>query len=183
LTSNAPIQTLLRFDYQISKGALAFMVVVAVAITAFFAYLAHSNEKGLRISSLLLSPALATCFYWALAAMGLLGTSAAAASTIGNWRSAGFVQLGPTEALLPRASLRAGLIKMPYASILRLEVQEIPGRQQMVIVRTADAEARLSSSGFKLPKDFARFLRVLKERTAPRDSTPSPAPPAAGPSR
>jgi hypothetical protein len=154
-----------RFDYRFSNARLLAMSVLLIILPLIFVDFARTNRRGLRISGLVLSPDQAVTFFWIAAALLLVAAAIGFIFIIRSLRSAGFVQLGADEVLLPRASLRGELMQVPYVAIQSVQVVMVANRQLVNIV-TLEGDARLSAAAFKGERDFTRFVRILKERVA-----------------
>ena len=142
------------------------MVLVAFAILAGVAYIAYTNQKGLRIGGLItLSPAGATTFFWVLALLSLFPACLAVWFAVRNHSGPGFVELGPASALVRKASLSASLLDVPYSAIEQVRTVKVSG-QQMIVITSAVGEARLMSTAFATPVEFAAFKLELLARTA-----------------
>lgn len=75
----------------------------------------------------------------------------------------GYVELGKAAAFVPKASLAAPWISIPYREITRVQLASIRG-QQLIIISSAAGEARIIPMAFASPSAFASFAATLQER-------------------
>ena len=154
-----------RFEYRLPASRMALMGLMSLLLPAIFVYLASANRRGLRIVGLTLSPDQAMTLFWTAAALSLIGAAVVLTFITRGLRGPHFVLLGASEAVLPRASLRAELVKVPYGKIQRTSVVAVPGGQ-MVVIQTSQGEFRIGSIGFRNEREFEKFARLLSERTS-----------------
>jgi hypothetical protein len=153
-----------RYEYRLPTMRAVLMVLVAFAVPASVAYIAYTNIKAVRIAGLIsLSPDQASLFFWGLAALCLVAAFVALWVAVRSQAGPGYVELGVTGALLPRASLSAPLISIPYSTITQVRVVNVSG-QQMVAVNSAAGQARVMSKAFAKQSAFASFVTTLQER-------------------
>lgn len=156
-----------RFSYRFPKTQLMLMLLVVAALPLALSFMASTNRKGLRLFGLArFSAGGATTIYWVLAVLAALAASAVAVMAIRAFRAPGYVELGATAALLPRASLAQDLITIPYGTIRNVQCVQVPG-QQMIVVCSGLGEARLMAKAFASADDFTTFLRQIEARLQP----------------
>jgi len=157
--------TTLRFAYRLPAARAVLMVLVSFAVAVGSAYIASTNQKALRIFGLVtLPPDAASTLFWLFAILSLAVALLAVWLGIRSHVGAGYVELGPTSAVVPMASLSGGPLTVPYSAIKRVSTLNVPG-QQLVIIASSVGEARLMSNSFATQREFAEFLNALQART------------------
>lgn len=156
-----------RFPYRFPKTQLVLMLLMVAALPLALTIMASTNRKGLRLLGLArFSAGGANTIYWLLALLAALAAVAVLVMAIRAFRSPGYVELGATAALLPRASLAQDLITIPYGTIRSVQCVQVPG-QQMIVVHSGLGEARLMAKAFASADDFSAFLRQIEARLQP----------------
>jgi hypothetical protein len=160
----APGNTL-RFSYRLSFARTAAMLVVTLAIPWGVGYIAHAVRGPVRMFGVItLSQPQAQAFFWSFCAASVLAALVALWIAFQNHKGPHHVELGATAAVLPKASVTRVMLSVPYAAIRHIQTLRIPG-QQMVLVDSSVGQTRLLSNAFATSEEFARFLRILHERT------------------
>ena len=158
------IQKTLYFQYKFPASSNFLMLVVGFGLPLVFVYLALSNQRGLRLQRILtLSTSQATTFYWCAAAVSSAVAVMIVWGVVSRSSAPGTIQLGPTSAVIPAATVRGEFINVPYSAIHRIDVQEI-ARSKMAVIHSTAGESRLMSSAFATDSQFLTFLQTLKSR-------------------
>jgi hypothetical protein len=155
----------LRFEYRFTAFSAVLMVIAAFAVTAGLGYIAYTNPEY-RLTTLLsrlLSPSAPPLVFWALTILCFLASLFALRVAIRAPGSISHVELGPTGALVPQASVSMKPITIPYSSIRNIQVKDIQG-QQMAVISSSVGESRLLAKFFATPSDFTAFLLALEQR-------------------
>jgi len=151
------------FPYRVSTPrVIAIVIAVAVLIVAFL-YLALTSHRPLRLVGFLLSPHQARVFYGLMAGAMSLCLIPVGALIKRSAQPPQMIELGPTAATVPRASLSGELLTIPYAKISKVELREIRG-QQFLVIRSSLGESRLVPAGFSGQRAFADFVAALRQR-------------------
>ena len=155
----------LRFRYRLSAGNLILMAVAAIAVTASMGYLAQINPdvRLTRTLARMLSPSAPPMIYWGLTTLGCLATLYVFFAAIKMSNAVNYVELGPTGAFVPSASISMSPITIPYRSIRNIQVIDVQ-KHQMAVISSSVGEARLGSQCFSTPRDFTAFLLALEQR-------------------
>lgn len=141
------------------------MVLVSFAATAGIGYIAYM-KPGSRMTRLLiriLSPEATQFIFWGATIFGLIATVIVLRFAIRTQNGLGYLELGPTGALVPKASISMSPITIPYGAITQVQITNIQG-QEVAIVSSEVGESRLLSKAFATPNEFMSFLHALQER-------------------
>lgn len=154
-----------RFNYKLPALSAALMVLVALAVTASLGYIAYANpdSRHTRLIARVLTPEIAPYFWWGFTFLALIATAIAIWFAIRSQSALRYVELGPINALVPKASLSMASLAIPYSAITQIQVLKIPG-QQMAIISSSVGTSRLLSKSFKSPSEFSAFLQALQAR-------------------
>jgi hypothetical protein len=154
----------MRYRYRLPLSRTVPMVLVAFAIPAALGYIASTNRGSVRLFGLwTLSPSEAGIFFWSFAGLCLAAAAVAAWIAIRNHRGPGVVELLADAALVPEASLRARMLRIPYASIRSIDVVTL-SRQPMLVLKSSVGESRLLAQGFVGAREFEDFCQSLRAK-------------------
>lgn len=158
------LQTL-RFSYKLSAMRATLMVVVALGVTAGLGYIAYANpdSRYTRLFARVLSPEIAPYFWWGLTFLALIASAIVIWFAIRSQSAPPYVELGPTNALVPQGSLTMVTLAIPYSAITQIQILNIPG-QQMAVISSPFGTSRLISKSFKSPGEFTSFIQALQGR-------------------
>lgn len=159
----------IKFSYQIPAHRNALGLVACVAMAIGMAALAQSNQKELRLLRFFyFSVTETSALYWVFAGVSLFCAALFCMLLARNFKGPLSIILDETSVTVPRASIRFALLKIPYASITGVLVQNI-NRQQMVTIKSTDGNGAVMSIGFKPLAEFERFKSVLGEALRSKD--------------
>jgi hypothetical protein len=155
----------LRFKYKFTTSSAVLMVLAAFAVTVSLGYFAsHPPDARLtRLLSRLLSPEAPFIVFWGLTALSLFASIFATRAAFSSSNSINHIELGPSSALLPSASITMSPITIPYRFIRQIRVMNIQNHQ-MAVISSSVGESRLLSKFFASPGDFTAFLLALEQR-------------------
>jgi len=118
----------LEYSYRYSAAKMIFGVVAFTGLAASMAYIAHTNDAGLRFYRLVtVPPGVATAIYWGLAVACLVLAVLVAGSVASGISKATFhIRLTPTEFSAPeRGFFRKDNITVPMSQIRRIFLQTV----------------------------------------------------------
>lgn len=155
-----------RFHYQLPVRSAIQMVLVTIALTAGMTHIASArpDSRLMRRLSRLLSPEAISALFWGFAVFGIIASILVIWLAIRSQTGVRYVELGPSEILVPKASMSMKHIRIPYLAITHLQIVNYHG-QRMVVIHSKVGESRLSEKSFATPKAFESFLQVLQERS------------------
>jgi hypothetical protein len=151
------------FPYRASTPRVIAIVIVVALLMVAFCYLALTSQHSLRLEGFLLSPHQARIFYWLMTAATSLCLIPAAALVKRSSQPPQMIELGPTAAVVPKASLSGELLTIPYAKISKVELREIRG-QKFLVIKSSVGESRVVPAGFTGQRAFADFVAALRQR-------------------
>lgn len=144
------------------------MIVASIAVPAMFAYLALTNDRGLRLFSIVvLSVSQGTVFYWAVGGITLLAALVGVLSVFHQSKAHGYIELRTNGAFVPGYSLKQEMFELAYPSIRSVQVIEIH-RNRFLDIRSTAGRSRLMMGAFQSEQKFAEFHVVLLQRCAIR---------------
>lgn len=154
-----------KFDYEVERVQFSLALVVVVAIPILLANHALTNDKGLRLFHIVtLSKADATNFWWGLAILCSLAALILIFSMLSSLRHPEQVELHPTYANLPKASIMGGQLDIPYETITKVSRRKIPGDQEMTKIKSSVGESCVISSHFNSMLAYEEFLSALSTK-------------------
>jgi hypothetical protein len=101
--------------------------------------------------------------YWGAAAFCCLATIYILFFAIKMLYGIRYVELCPTGAFVPSATLSMSPITIPYRSIRNIQIISIK-KQKTAIISSDISESRFSAQYFSTPSDFATFMSALEQR-------------------
>ena len=155
----------MKFKYQIPTSSTVAAVAAGLGVAALFAFLAYTNEKGLRIAGFVLSPKEAALLLGAFSLLAMIAAAVALPLVLGSLAGPIDVILEEAHLVVPKASssFKNDLIRISYAQITRVEERHIKS-QQLLVIDSAAGQSRLMSSGFGSEFAFSEFKAQLRAR-------------------
>lgn len=156
---------ILRFKYKFTASSAVLMVLAAFAVTVSLGYIAYipPDARLTRLLSRLLSPEAPSMVFWGLTALSFFASIFVTHAAFSSFNSINHVELGPSGALVPSASISMSPIMIPYRSIRGIQVMNVHNHQ-MAVISSSVGESRLLSKFFASPSDFTAFLLALEQR-------------------
>ncbi len=156
-----------RYAYKPNLGAMLGAIALFGVAAVFFTYRALQNDRGLVINGIIhLGPHAADVFFAVLAAlsvgfvaMGVLG----AVRFLGTPR---WVVLHDDAIELPPTVIRRAVRRVPYASVVAIELWNVSGQPSVRIVHAGGAEGVARSMVGQTA--FDEIVAELRRRCAPR---------------
>jgi hypothetical protein len=141
------------------------MVFATLALTAGMAFVAYTRPDSplMRRLTRLLFPEAISALLWGFTLFGFVASILVIWLAIRSQTGIRHVELGPSSALIPKASMSMKLIRMPYTAIINVQIVNLQG-QRMAVIRSKIGESRLFEKSFATPKAFEVFLQELRER-------------------
>lgn len=157
----------LEFVYQPKRIALFFITLILGMATLWMAHVAYTNDRGLVLNHIIpFSVNGATVFYWVIAALCLgftLWLFAAFLSAVIFGKRV-FLQLGETELHATNSMIRTELRTTPYSEITGLGIQELKGKQSLII-RHLSGKITLNCSQFKDKEEFIKVCQFIAAKS------------------
>lgn len=152
----------LRFKYKLPLSSAMPTVFLTLATTAGLGYITYMNpDVGMtRLLAGMFSPEAPRFFYWVLTALSSFASLIVLWLAIRSQSVACYLEVGPTSALVPNASLPIASITIPYRLISKIRVTDVQG-QQIAILSSSVGESRLLSTSFAAPGEFTAFLNAF----------------------
>ena len=154
-----------KFDYEVKRERFTLAMFVAVAIPIVLASHALTNNKGLKLFHVVtLSKGEATNFWWGFAILCGLAALILIISMLSSLRHTELVELHPTYANLPKASIMGGQLNIPYETITKLSRWKILGGQEMMMIKSSVGESSVNSSRFNSMLAYEKFVSALSAK-------------------